>query len=360
MKRREIKFVAGSLQLAPDRIEAAPRLRKSDRAASKRTNAARRKGDSRPQWRKKVGVCNLSLRPRKNPASTIGGVSAAKGTTIPWAARFTVLALSWVILLAALPALAEAQRRAVPRHPPHPQRAVVVRGHVFVGGYFYDPFYGPYPWWLRSAYPYWYFPVYDNRAEVLLRVEPEEGEDAAVYVDGFYAGVVDDFNGVFQSLPLTPGGHTLVLHLEGYRTVRNNFYLSPGATFKLRATLARLPAGEKSELPELAPAVPAPPAGSYQPPVTPAAKPLPPPAAPPVAAVGFGTLDIFVQPTSAEVTIDGQRWFTSDEGHFMLQVPAGKHRVEISKSGYRKFTTEILVGDRETVPVNVSLKTSSS
>ena len=29
MKRREIKFVAGSLQLAPDRIEAAPTLRKS-------------------------------------------------------------------------------------------------------------------------------------------------------------------------------------------------------------------------------------------------------------------------------------------------------------------------------------------
>jgi len=28
MKRREIKFVAGSLQLAPDRIEATPALRK--------------------------------------------------------------------------------------------------------------------------------------------------------------------------------------------------------------------------------------------------------------------------------------------------------------------------------------------
>jgi hypothetical protein len=34
-------------------------------------------------------------------------------------------------------------------------------------------------------------------------------------VDGFYAGIVDDFNGVFQSLPLTPGGHTVVLYVEG-------------------------------------------------------------------------------------------------------------------------------------------------
>src|SRR3982074_950893 len=26
------------------------------------------------------------------------------------------------------------------------------RGPVFVGGYFYDPFYGPYPWWGPDAY----------------------------------------------------------------------------------------------------------------------------------------------------------------------------------------------------------------
>jgi uncharacterized membrane protein len=71
-------------------------------------------------------------------------------------------------------------------------------------------------------------------------------------------------------------------------------------------------------------------------------------------------LDIFVQPTSAEVTIDGQRWATSDEGHFMVQVPAGKHRVEVRKSGYREFATEIEVGDGETVPLNVSLITTSS
>jgi hypothetical protein len=146
---------------------------------------------------------------------------------------------------------------------PHPQRAVVVRGHVFIGGYFSDPLCGPYPWWPRTAYPYWYFPVYDNRAAVRLQVQPGEAEDAAVYVDGFYAGIVDDFNGVFQSLPLTPGGHTVILYLDGYRTVRHNFYLSPGSSFTLRATMERLPAGKNSEPPELA-ALPAPPAGSYR------------------------------------------------------------------------------------------------
>jgi len=273
-------------------------------------------------------------------------------------ARFVALVLSALVLLVTVPGVADAQRRAVPRHPPHPERAVVVRGHVFIGGYFYDPFFGPYPWWPRTAYPYWYFPVYDNRAEVRLRVEPEEAEDAAVYVDGFYAGIVDDFNGVFQSLPLTPGGHTIVLYLEGYRTARHNFYLSPGSSFKLRAMMERLPAGVTSELPELAPVVPAPPAGSYRTPATPPRAPAPAPRA--AEAVGFGTLDVYVQPASAEVTIDGQTWVTSDEGHFVVQIPAGKHRVDVSKSGYRRFTTEVEVGDGETMPLNVSLMTTPS
>jgi hypothetical protein len=37
-------------------------------------------------------------------------------------------------------------------------------------------------------------------------------EEAAVYVDGFYAGIVDDFDGVFQKLLLPPGDHTIVLY----------------------------------------------------------------------------------------------------------------------------------------------------
>lgn len=272
--------------------------------------------------------------------------------------RFAGFMLSVVLVLSTLPGVADAQRRAVPRHPPHPGPSVVVSGHVFIGGYFYDPFFGPYPWWPRTAYSHWYFPVYDMRAEVRLRVEPEAAEDAAVYVDGFYAGVVDDFNGVFQSLPLTPGGHTVVLYLAGYRTARHNFYLSPGSSFTVRATMEALPAGETSEPPDLAPPVPAPPAGTYRTPVTPPRRPAPAPAARPAEAVGFGTLDIFVQPTSAAVTIDGQQWVTSDEGHFVVQVPAGRHRVEVSKSGYRKFVTDAEIAEGQTFPLNVSLMTS--
>jgi hypothetical protein len=254
-------------------------------------------------------------------------------------------------LMLLLPFAANAQRRPAPRHPPHPQPSVVVRGQVFIGGYFYDPFFGPYPWWPRTAYPYWYFPVYDNRADVRIQVEPE---DTAVYVDGFYAGIVDDFNGVFQALPLPPGGHTIVLYREGYRTITHSIYLRPGSTFRLRENMLRLPPGAPSEPPPLAPPVPAPPPGSYSMPRT-APPPLTAQAPPAVPTGELATLDIYVQPPNVDVSIDGRPWLSSDEGHFVVDVPEGRHRIEVSKAGYRTFSTEIDAKRGETVPLNVSL-----
>jgi hypothetical protein len=270
--------------------------------------------------------------------------------------RFAALVLGASIVSVTLPVAADAQGRAVRRPPAPPQHTVVLRGHVFIGGYFYDPFFGPYPWWPRAAYPYWYSPVYDQHAEVRVRVTPK---NAAVYVDGFYAGIVDDFDGVFQGLPLPPGGHSIVLYLEGYGTAHHNVYLRPASTFELRNTLERLPAGATSEPPPLAPPVPPPPEGSFRTPRTPPRASLPQrteaAGATPPQAVGFGTLDLRVQPMSADVRIDGQRWVSSDEGYLFVQVPAGMHRVEVSKPGYRRFATEIEVRDGETMPLNVSL-----
>ena len=235
--------------------------------------------------------------------------------------------------------------------------------YVFVGGYFYDPFYGPYPWWPTSAYGFGYYPVFDYRAEVRIQATPR---DAAVYVDGFYAGVVDDFDGTFQRLPLTPGGHRIELFMDGFRTVRKSLYLQPGSTMKMHETLVPLAAGETSEPPEVAPPVPAPPEGTYNEPRGRAPREAgPPPPPPPVRrgggrvprgdAQGFGTLVLHVQPREAEVSVDGQRWMTSGDGEFQIQLPAGRHRVEVELQGFQRFASDIDVREDGATPVNISL-----
>jgi len=262
----------------------------------------------------------------------------------------TAFLLPLLLLALVLPAIADAQGRGQRRPPPRPHPSIVLRGQVFIGGYFYDPQFGPYPWWPPGTYP-WYVPVFDRRAEVRVMVKPNE---AAVYVDGYYAGIVDDFDGVFQSLPLPPGGHTIALYLEGYRTAHFNLYLRPASTLKLRHTMEPLLPGERSHPPDVAPPIAPPPAGTYEPPRTLPPRPLPAPA-PPAATVGYGSLDLQVQPAGAAITIDGAAWMTSEPGHFVVQLATGRHTVEVSLAGYRTFTTEVQVREGETTPLNVSL-----
>jgi hypothetical protein len=110
---------------------------------------------------------------------------------------------------------------------------VGVRGfrHPFVySRFYYDPFWGPYP------YGYWYpHGVRTAQADVRVQVTPKQTE---VFVDGFYAGVADDFDGVFKRLHTTPGGHVITLYLDG-----------PNDTYKLHDSMERLATGETSAPP---------------------------------------------------------------------------------------------------------------
>jgi len=141
---------------------------------------------------------------------------------------------------------------------PGPANAQPRRGAVIVvpqvrvfHPFFYDPFWGP-PWY---AYGYGYSPyVVRPEADVRTHVTPK---DAEVYVDGYYAGRADDFDGVFKRLHVVPGGHAITLHLDGYRTTTQEVYVRPDSTFKLNAAMAPLGAGETSA-PVPAPARPSP------------------------------------------------------------------------------------------------------
>ncbi len=87
---------------------------------------------------------------------------------------------------------------------------------------YYDPWLWDDGYW--GAYPY---PAYGYAAPYVvppgavtggLRIEVTP-KSAEVYADGYYAGIVDDFNGHFQHLDLTPGAHHIEVRAPGYETL---------------------------------------------------------------------------------------------------------------------------------------------
>jgi len=62
-----------------------------------------------------------------------------------------------------------------------------------------------------------------------------------------------------------------------------------------------------------------------------------------------------VQPADADVTIDGRPWVTSEVGHFIVEVPTGAHRLEVTKAGYWQFAAKFDVRDGQRTGLNVSL-----
>ncbi len=60
-----------------------------------------------------------------------------------------------------------------------------------------------------------------------MKVKPAE---ASVYVDGYYVGVVDDFDGVFQRLRLEPGPHHLEIRLPEHDDLSFDVMIQPDHT----------------------------------------------------------------------------------------------------------------------------------
>jgi hypothetical protein len=77
----------------------------------------------------------------------------------------------------------------------------------YYGGY-YDPGYGGY-----APYPQGGSFSSDDQGALRLIVKPEA---AQVYVDGYYAGIVDDFDGIFQRLHLPSGPHHIEVRAAGF------------------------------------------------------------------------------------------------------------------------------------------------
>jgi hypothetical protein len=261
------------------------------------------------------------------------------------------------------------------------RRVVVGPRPVFVGGYYADPFWLYDPWFgFGYPYPIGPYPPYryynlDSGGSIRLEVRPKQAE---VYVDGYYAGIVDDFDGSLQRLHVAPGEHDIALFLDGYRTVHQKIYLTPDNTFRLKYVMERLAAGDQAEArPQPMNPPPQQQAGPGQPPMYPPQgrgpvgrrQPQGPPpqgapqGAPPDMRRGgdasaYGSLAIRVQPGGADVLIDGETWHGPEsQDRLFVDVAEGSHTIEIRKAGYRNYLAQVQVRRGETTQVNVSLRT---
>ena len=253
---------------------------------------------------------------------------------------------------------AEAQRRrAVPRRVARP--AVRVNTRIVYRPFFYGGFYSPYYYRPYGSYygPPYAGGYYEPTGALRVQVKPEATE---VWVDGYFAGVADSFDGFFQRLRLPPGEYDIELRLDGYRSLRERVLLSPGSTLKIEHFMEPLRPGETTPPP------PEPIARELMPPARPTYPPerrVPPPG-PGVergvplspAAPDFGTLALRVRPLDAEVLIDGEPWrgpVGSDR--LVVELGPGIYPLEIRKDGYRTFVTDVEVIAGETTVINVGL-----
>jgi hypothetical protein len=195
---------------------------------------------------------------------------------------------------------------------------------------------------------------YRYLSSVRVQATPRE---AQVYVDGYFVGLVDDFDGWSQRLRLEPGEYEIQLYLEGYRPISEKILLRPDSTYKLRRTMEKLGAGE----PE--PPRPQPSAASSDPRRS---RRYDRGASHerrgrrsyggPRDAVDLGTLAIRVQPADARVDIDGERWEVADNGERLeVQLPPGTHTVFITKERYGSYSGVVHVKPGEVTTLNVSL-----
>ena len=99
--------------------------------------------------------------------------------------------------------------------------------------YYYSGYYGYSPSYYRRSRGYG---SYRDSGSLRIIVEPEK---TRVYVDGYYAGIVDDFDGILQRLNVPPGRHEITLKLEGYRTQHFKVYVPVDDTIKIHYDMVR-------------------------------------------------------------------------------------------------------------------------
>ena len=126
----------------------------------------------------------------------------------------------------------------------YPRRYYPYGYGAFGLGYFY---YDPYTWYPPSYYSGYYgggyygggggggyYGGFFDEGELRIDVSPRFAD---VYVDGYFAGRVDDFDGVFQSLKLESGPHHIQIVAPGFTTLDFDVRIEQGRKITYRGAL---------------------------------------------------------------------------------------------------------------------------
>ena len=113
-------------------------------------------------------------------------------------------------------------------------------GVAYGSGYRYNPYwYGHYSHtdgYSRYAYGGYADTYYTG--SLRLKVKPRFGE---VLVDGYYVGLINDFDGIFQRLRLEEGPHHIEIHDPGFEPLEFDVLILPGETITYEGYLVPLP-----------------------------------------------------------------------------------------------------------------------
>ena len=249
--------------------------------------------------------------------------------------------------------------QAVPR-PSGPTRPRPGSGEIVVRtpSYFLPPPGVDLGWYGRYGYPYpygyppvWYVERPDS-ASGQLRLDVSQ-KDATVYVDGFYVGVVDDFNGIFHHLTLAAGPHRIEIRKPGYETLIFDVNIQPNQTVTYREAMqsAHAEAGNAAPSGETSAR-----AGDTTNPL--AGAPLPGMFMGPPGDVRFE-----VSPKDAQVYADGFYVGIVDDFNGRSQhltLAPGAHHVIIRADGYEALEVDLNIQPRQTMTYRGDLKRSTS
>lgn len=231
-------------------------------------------------------------------------------------------------------------------------------------GYGYYPYYGGYwdgywgwgaslgwgsPYYGTSGYFSYSSPGYYRSSgygvgSLRLIVKPERTK---VYVDGYYTGEVDEFDGLMQRLDLSAGRHEIAFKLDGYRDYRVKVYVAVDRTLKLKHAM------EKGSGPEVVedlteghgedpePARQAEGWDERDPRAEPEqGEPREPVSDRRPAARDLGSVRFDVTPEDASVYVDGE-FQGSARRLGELDLRAGRHRVEVVRPGFETVERDI-------------------